>query len=366
MGEKNVCSQGTEKLPNCKKSSLVYENVCLQCNPGADTRKELREVRSDTPTLYVGESSRIVFERSREHWSAWRSKKEDSHILKHQMAEHGGSSSPKFVMRVVRHYRSALSRQVGEAVRISRRGGARSILNSKSEYNRCRIPRLVMKEIDEEQIAEQEARELEEASEQLEACRRAWEQQRTVAREQELRTARSRLDKIETKMKSKKREQEQPEGGVSKRRKKLKYSVEEPGWGLEESSSNNGAMIVLDAPQTPTAGRDAPHTPIVGSSLEGSSLTPGGSSNGGSKQKLLQASIKKYAEPKLPEPADSDKMIPPGPGYEVGGSSFDDNAREQEEEPERLDIVGDDTWEQEQSTRDQEDEVLGAMRLSRK
>ena len=222
MGEKNVCSQGTEKLPNCKKSSLVYENVCLQCNPGADTGKELREVRSDTPTLYVGESSRIVFERSREHWSAWRSKKEDSHILKHQMAEHGGSSSPKFVMRVVRHYRSALSRQVGEAVRISRRGGAGSILNSKSEYNRCRIPRLVMEEIDEEQIAEQEARELEEASEQLEACRRAWEQQRTVAREQELRTARSRLDKIETKMKSKKREQEQPEGGVSKRRKKLK------------------------------------------------------------------------------------------------------------------------------------------------
>ena len=184
----------------------------------------------------------------------------------------------------------------------------------------------------------------------------------------------SGLDKIDTKMKSKKREQEQPKGGDSKSGKKLKYSVEETGWGLEENCSDKGAMIVLEAPQTPTAGsspdRDAPHTPIVGSnagsSQESSSLTPGGSSNGGSKQRLLQASIKKYAEPKLPEPADSDKMIPPGPGYEVGGSSFDDNAREQEEEPERLDIVGDDTWEQEQSTRDQEDEVLGAMRLSRK
>ena len=42
---------------------------------------------------------------------------------------------------------------------------------------------------------------VEKASEQLEACRKVWEQQRAKEREQELREARSRLDRIETKMK---------------------------------------------------------------------------------------------------------------------------------------------------------------------
>ena len=160
-----TCNQGAEKLPNCKKSSLVYENVCLKCNPGAGSKKELREVKDDTPTLYVGETSRSVFERSREHWGAWRSRKEDSHIRKHQEADHGGDDSPQFMMRVVKHYKTALSRQVGEAVRIRRRGGAGSILNSKAEFNRCRIPRLAIEEIDEEQLKEQKDRELREAME---------------------------------------------------------------------------------------------------------------------------------------------------------------------------------------------------------
>ena len=45
-------------------------------------------------------------------------------------------------MRVVGSHRSALGRQVSEAIRIRRREGLGSILNSKSEYNRCHITRL--------------------------------------------------------------------------------------------------------------------------------------------------------------------------------------------------------------------------------
>ena len=44
-------------------------------------------------------------------------------------------------MKVVQHHRSALSRQVGEAIRIRRRG---LTLNSKGEYNRCSISRLTL------------------------------------------------------------------------------------------------------------------------------------------------------------------------------------------------------------------------------
>ena len=73
-----TCEQGAEKIPNCTKASLVSENVCQACNPGAGTAKELTEVRSDVPSLYVGETSRSVYERSREHWGAWRSRKDDS------------------------------------------------------------------------------------------------------------------------------------------------------------------------------------------------------------------------------------------------------------------------------------------------
>ena len=108
--------------------------------------------RMTLQTLYILEKSLTVYKKSKEHWGAWRSGKEESHIRKHQETDHGGDGSPEFMMRVVGYYKSALSRQIGEAVRIGRRGGAGMVLNSKSEFNRCRIPRLIIEEIDEEQI----------------------------------------------------------------------------------------------------------------------------------------------------------------------------------------------------------------------
>ena len=45
-------------------------------------------------------------------------------------------------MKIVSTYRDPLTRQVSEAVRIEMRGG--NTLNSKTEYNPCRIPRLII------------------------------------------------------------------------------------------------------------------------------------------------------------------------------------------------------------------------------
>ena len=64
--------------------------------------------------------------------------------------EHKGEDAPNFSLRVVKHYRTALARQVAEAVRIRRRGGEGAILNSRGEFSRSYIPRLVVKEEDEE------------------------------------------------------------------------------------------------------------------------------------------------------------------------------------------------------------------------
>ena len=70
----------------------------------------------------MGETSRSIQERSKEHWKGYAgSKKEENHMYRHQKLVHGGEGA-KFTMKVVGSHRSALSRQISEAVRIRRRG----------------------------------------------------------------------------------------------------------------------------------------------------------------------------------------------------------------------------------------------------
>ena len=64
-----------------------------------------------------------------------------SNTISYTMGEKGSH------FKIVGSYRSALSRQVGEAVKIRRRGGEGSVLNSKGEFNRCKITRLTLGEL---------------------------------------------------------------------------------------------------------------------------------------------------------------------------------------------------------------------------
>ena len=89
--------------------------MCKRCNIGAAGEKEPKEVKEGSQ--YVGETSRTIYERSKEHWGAMRSRSEKSHMFKHQQLEHGGAE-PEFVMRSKGYFRSALSRQIAEAVQI--------------------------------------------------------------------------------------------------------------------------------------------------------------------------------------------------------------------------------------------------------
>ena len=129
----------------------------------------------------VGESSRSVQERALEHWSAASKKDERSHMVKHQSMEHA-EEPPQFIFKVISMHRTALNRQIKEAVRIRRRGGAASILNSKSEYNRCHIPRLVVEKEDEEVKKlrkELQNQDKEERSRQLEEEDNCWRAKKT-------------------------------------------------------------------------------------------------------------------------------------------------------------------------------------------
>ena len=118
-----TCEQGGEEdLPQCTQTNLVYENICVGCNPGATKKGEQEDIRSDIPTVYIGETSRSIYERSKEHWEGVRKMCSKNHMVKHQMLEHNGELEPDFTMKVKGYFKTALARQVAEAVWIRRRG----------------------------------------------------------------------------------------------------------------------------------------------------------------------------------------------------------------------------------------------------
>ena len=126
------CNQGAEFIHPCTRTSVLYENVCLLCNPTAGTKEELGEIRMDIPTMYVGESSRSLKERGGVNWTTYRGKGKESHTLKHHILQHNEEGVPRFVLRAVSSHKTALDHQVSETVRIKQRGEEGALLNSKS------------------------------------------------------------------------------------------------------------------------------------------------------------------------------------------------------------------------------------------
>ena len=67
-------------------------------------------------------------------------------MLKHIVDKHGETNpdNVEFRMMVLQYHRTALERQVSELIKIQTYR-KHHILNSKSEYNRCAVPRLGLK-----------------------------------------------------------------------------------------------------------------------------------------------------------------------------------------------------------------------------
>ena len=67
----------------------------------------------------------------------------ESHQIKHWQLDHPDlEEPPKFNIKIISTFKDPLTRQVAESIRIERRGA--EILNSKSEYSRCNLPRLTI------------------------------------------------------------------------------------------------------------------------------------------------------------------------------------------------------------------------------
>ena len=120
----------------------MYESICTKCNPGAKASGPFKSPETSVPSIYVGESARSIFERAGEHWKSYEKRNPDSHIWKHHLIHHKGEGEPEMRFKVLGNFRTALSRQIAEAIRIRRRGTV--VLNSKGEYDRCRIHRLTI------------------------------------------------------------------------------------------------------------------------------------------------------------------------------------------------------------------------------
>ena len=265
--------------------------MCQVCNPGAGGRRELREINTNIPTAYVGETSRSIWERTKEHWSSYRSRDSDSHLLKHQEISHGGAP-PDFIIRVVNSSRTALERQTREAVRIRRRGGEGAILNSKAEYSRSYIPRL---QLDEgatlRELELEEKREEDEMDRELTKNQLQWEQSKTAGRREDRRRIAKEQGRASRSKQCKQRREEGATTPGGARVKRRKYEIISTGWGEQLEGLGINAKKEQEGRLKETLGREQLTAPLLQELQPGSLEEKGGGGVVGEGNSLICAFI---------------------------------------------------------------------------
>ena len=92
---------------------------------------------------YWGETGRDGFSRGEEHVAGCRNKLDDNPMWKHVWEHHDGVGGEElFTMRMEHSFPKPLVRQIREGVEIEMSRG--TLMNSKSEWNNSRIPRIVI------------------------------------------------------------------------------------------------------------------------------------------------------------------------------------------------------------------------------
>ena len=210
---------------DCSKRSVTYRTRCEVCHERKEKEGEAKEM------VYIGESARTGFERAEEHETDYAKATEDSHMYKHWQTEHEAEDRPTFSMRILRRHKSAFVRQINEAVLIEMHSVKDNILNSKSEYNRCQLPRLNVKmgenDFHKERVtAQMTETEIEHALEDNNNRKRENEQPE-VAHQPKSKRIKTRTKKP-TKMSPKKRRRKEAQI-TSRPEKRLKLEVGEEG-----------------------------------------------------------------------------------------------------------------------------------------
>lgn len=114
----------TEGKGPCKATNAVYKIKCTECSQ-----------------IYIGETSRNVYTRGKEHLREMDYRKESSVLWKHAKEIHKGII-PNYTCDVAELFqKDSLLRQVSEAVRINKE---KPKMNTKNEWNYITIPRAVI------------------------------------------------------------------------------------------------------------------------------------------------------------------------------------------------------------------------------
>ena len=237
-----TCQQGDDRPQKCFTRNVLYESCCQKCASDHPPKKpspmeELNGADLYQQGVYVGETSRSLFERVWEHQRDRGNREEDSHMIKHWREEHPDMEEPpQFHFKLVSRFRDCLTRQVAEAVRIHRRSSM--VLNSKTEYSRCHIPRLVT-EVREE--------ELEKRDKNLD---RYGAEEHLLEGElgQEIMNTRERTTRRPSKLKRKMGKVMGEKGPRSKKRKKEEVAVVEEDLDLKWLEEDDDWMLELTIP----------------------------------------------------------------------------------------------------------------------
>ena len=114
------CSEGRGRGGNCLRSNVTYEMECKLC-VGEDK------------CIYVGETSRNLYTRAKEHVNKSTSTTSQDSFIKQHQAEVHQDEAANFKARVTGSFRDCLSRQISEAIQIRR--SDLPVLNTKSEWH---------------------------------------------------------------------------------------------------------------------------------------------------------------------------------------------------------------------------------------
>ena len=121
-----VCQSNTGKgSALCQVKSVVYTGTCRLCND-----KHKSNPTAPHKGIYVGQTSRTLYERLNEHQKSLKRYENSSFMFKHWASAHPELiTAPEFDFKVVRKHKDPLSRLVHEAVKINLSGIATELLD---------------------------------------------------------------------------------------------------------------------------------------------------------------------------------------------------------------------------------------------
>ena len=125
IGECMVCKN--DGKGDCRRENVTYEISCNKCEK-----------------IYIGETSKNAFTRGKQHTQQLQNKDKHSVLNRHLQQDHREQTEiPEFKMKVLKSHRSALDRQITEAIKINRTQ-RNKLMNNKTEWGHNKIMRMGM------------------------------------------------------------------------------------------------------------------------------------------------------------------------------------------------------------------------------